>query len=287
LLPFLKASGSGIQHDGMQIFIKCLTGMSMTLSIEANDTIDNVKTKIQEQEARWLIGMEDGDEIAKASSVMMKAGKLNLTYAGKLLENAKKVSDYNIQKGSELHMVFNTDGGAKRGNGGGEVSNTSRLDKEEAIAAKKQTIDLKLVQIRAGGGEQDPALLPVLQLLAQTLHNIANTPNATSQAMAALSTSVLEDLLEVAVNNKNGGDKVQKLTKKVFLGQLAVVTTKLMVVEATRDMIMLVGDVMFDTQFMTSSGTRDFEGYMKTMLKLIGDKKSAEGEQRARAEHMV
>jgi len=99
----------------MQIFIKCLTGMSMTLSIEANDTIDNVKTKIQEQEAHWLIGMEDGDEIAKASSVMMKAGKLNLTYAGKLLENAKKVSDYNIQKGSELHMVFNTYGGGKRG----------------------------------------------------------------------------------------------------------------------------------------------------------------------------
>ena len=34
----------------MQIFVKTLTGKTITLDVEASDTIENVKTKIQDKE---------------------------------------------------------------------------------------------------------------------------------------------------------------------------------------------------------------------------------------------
>ena len=78
--------------QSMQIFVKTLSGKTITVEVEKDDTIENLKRKICDKQG-------------------VPADQQRLIFSGKQLENGNTIGDYSMQQGSTVHLVLHLRGG--------------------------------------------------------------------------------------------------------------------------------------------------------------------------------
>jgi len=90
--PYHALSQTLAIRGGMQLFVKTLTGKTVSIEVEEGESIEDVKAKIAEKEG-------------------IPAEQQRLIFGGQQLQDAKTLDDYDVGDDATLHLVLRLRGG--------------------------------------------------------------------------------------------------------------------------------------------------------------------------------
>ena len=227
--------------DMMQIFVKHPGGKTITLDVEASDTIATVKTIIKNKEGT-------------------PKKQQRLLFMDMQLEDGDTLSDYNIQQNSTLTLVLSILGGGKRA----RPASVASVSKEEELEALTSSTEMKSNILIANN-------TPLISEILQKVERLG--PLNADAALAQLSMDDLARMVTISAS-MNKSYKYEAIAK-VFMPQEHANINKLrrsldmiesLMLQAVK--VLLIRRFMANNGYMSWTGddTNSLSGAVTTMI---------------------